>query len=136
MLDFSKKPLRLGDLELAVLEYLWAHEEANTKCVHDALKDARQNTYKTIQSTLDRLYRRGILERRKVAHAFLYRCRFSRTEILTQKISDLAQELSRGETQSLLAAFVEFTARLDDATIAELETMIATRRRTLPESKP
>jgi predicted transcriptional regulator len=126
----STKPLRLGDLELGVLEYLWANGEASAKTVHAEMKDTRQNGLNTVQSTLDRLYKKGILDRTKVAHSFLYKCRYSRTEILTQKISDLAQELSKGETQALLAAFVEFTARLDDSRIAELEAMVAARRST------
>ena|SRR5687767_7157293 len=130
------KPLRLGDLELEVLEYLWANGEANVKTVHDHMKDTRQNSLNTIQSTLDRLYKKGILERTKVAHSFLYKCSYNRTEILTRKISDLAQEFSKGETQSLLAAFVEFTARLDDSKIAELEALVAARRESRQGDKP
>lgn len=123
------KPLRLGELELEVVEFLWTHGEANAKTVHDQMKDTRQNTHNTVQSTLERLYKKGILERRKVAHSFLYHCRCSRTDILARKIGDLADELARGETRAMLAAFVEFTARLDGAQIRELETMIAQHRK-------
>ena len=124
----STKPLRLGDLELGVLECLWANGVASAKMVHAEMKDTRQNGLNTIQSTLDRLYKKGVLDRTKVAYSFLYKCRYSRTEILTRKITDLAEELSQGETQALLAAFVEFTARLDESRITELEAMIAARK--------
>lgn len=123
-----RQPLRLGDLELEVLEYLWASGEGSAKSVHARMQDTRDNTLNTVQSTLDRLYKKGILERRKIAHSFHYKCRYSRTELLTLKLGDLAHELSRGETQALLAAFVEFTARLDASKIAELENMIAVHR--------
>jgi predicted transcriptional regulator len=123
------KPLVLGGLELEVLEYLWANGEGNAKAVHGHMKDTRQNSLNTVQSTLDRLYKKGILERRKVAHSFLYKPSHSRTEILTRKISDLAVELSGGETRAVLAAFVEFTSRLDDSQIGELEALIATHKK-------
>ncbi|MEY4642014.1 MAG: hypothetical protein RLZZ227_2008 [Pseudomonadota bacterium] len=131
MLPTPMKPLRLGELELGVLEFLWANGAANAKMVHADMRDTRQNGLNTIQSTLERLYRKGILERTKVAHSFLYSCRCSRTEILTQKISDLAQELSQGETQALLAAFVEFTARLDASSIMQLEALVAARKQVI-----
>lgn len=127
MLD-TTKPLRLGELELEVLEFLWTHGEANAKTVHDRMKDTRQNTHNTIQSTLERLYKKGLLERRKVAHFFLYQCRYSRTDILARKISDLADELAGGETRAMLAAFVEFTSRLDGPQVRELEAMIANHK--------
>ncbi len=122
------KPLVLGGLELEVLEYLWANGEGHAKAVHSHMKDTRQNSLNTVQSTLDRLYKKGILGRRKVAHSFLYKPSHSRTEILTRKISDLAVELSGGETRAVLAAFVEFTSRLDDSQIGELEALLATHK--------
>lgn len=121
----TAKPLLLGGLELEVLEYLWAIGEASAKGVHGHMKDTRQNSLNTVQSTLDRLYKKAILERRKVAHSFLYKPSCNRTEILTRKISDLAVELSGGETKAVLAAFVEFTSRLDESKIGELEALIA-----------
>ncbi len=131
-----KKPLRLGDLELEVLEYLWVHGEGTPKTVHSHMQDWRDNTLNTVQSTLDRLYKKGILERKKIAYSFQYTCKYSRTEILTLKIGDLAEELSKGETRELLAAFVEFTARLEEPRIAELEAMISAHRKKQARKKP
>jgi predicted transcriptional regulator len=129
MLLKLNKPLRLGELELEVLEYLWANREGHVKQVHEGIGVSRNNTLNTIQSTLDRLYKKGLLGRTKVAHSYVYKCNYSRTEILTRKINDLAHELASGETSSVLAAFVEFTARLDASKISELETLIAAHKR-------
>lgn len=130
-----KKPLRLGDLELEVLEHLWAHGEANAKSVHEQLGSIRSNSLNTIQSTLDRLFKKQVLSRRKVAHAFHYQARYSRTEILTRKIDDLVNELSGGETRAVLAAFVEFTSRLDRSQLDELESLISASRQS-SDGKP
>lgn len=125
----TKKSLRLGELELEVLEYLWTNGEANAKTVHSHMKNTRQNTLNTVQSTLDRLYKKSLLNRHKVAHSFLYQSCYSRTEVMARKISELAGELSGGETKAVLAAFVEFTSRLDESRINELESMIADHKK-------
>lgn len=123
------KPLVLGDFELATLEYLWTHESGNAKGIHAVLGQARNNSLNTVQSTLDRLFRKGLLERTKVGHSFQYRALFTRSEVLARKIGDLAAELAGGETDSLFAAFIEFTSRLDDSKMGELESLIAEHRK-------
>lgn len=121
----TNKALVLGDFELATLEYLWANDSGNAKAVHAVLGRTRGNSLNTVQSTLDRLYKKGLLERQKIGHAFHYRCLFSRTDVLARKIGELAAELSGGEMKAVFAAFIEFTSRLDTSKIEELEVLIA-----------
>ena len=40
---------------------------------------ARQRAYNTVQTTLDRLYRKALLVREKQSHAFVYTPRLDRT---------------------------------------------------------
>ena len=122
--DGSDKPLRLGEFELETLDHLWARGEGSAKSIHAELGARRGNSLNTVQSTLDRLYRKGLLAREKTGHSFLYRCRCSREEVLARKFNDLAAELSGGEINAVLAAFVEFTSRLEESRIDELEAMI------------
>src|SRR3974377_1304693 len=68
----------MGHLEKTVLELLWDHGES---CVHDVMQRlGRPLAYTTVMTTLDRLYKKGLLERRKSARAFLYSARWSRRE--------------------------------------------------------
>ena len=120
----SDKPLRLGEFELETLEHLWTRGEGSAKSIHAELGARRGNSLNTVQSTLDRLYRKGLLARVKTGHSFKYRCRCSREEVLARKFNDLAAELSGGEVKSVLAAFVEFTSRLEESRIEELEALI------------
>ena len=53
----------LGDLELAVLEVLWQTDRADAKAVHSALGSARGIGLNTVQSTLERLFRKQLLAR-------------------------------------------------------------------------
>lgn len=124
-MNFLDKPLRLGELELEVLEYLWDKGSCNAKSIHAELGITRGNTINTLQSTLDRLYKKELLSRRKEGHSFQYESLYSRTDVLARKFSDLAEELAGGEMKSLIAAFVEFTSRLEDSKMDELEALIA-----------
>lgn len=120
----SYKPLLLGDFELETLEYLWQSGSGSAKTVHAELGKKRGNTLNTVQSTLDRLYKKGLLDRNKQGHSYHYKCLSDRTEILTRKFNDLASELSGGELKSVFEAFIEFTSRVDASKLDELEALI------------
>ena len=123
------KSLLLGELELEILEFLWRHNKATVKDVHESLGARRGNSVNTVQSTLDRLFKKGLLSRQKSGRSFIYVPLVSREDVLARKFDDLAAELAGGEIKSLFAAFVQFTTRLDASKLEELETMIAEYRK-------
>src|SRR5436305_184687 len=63
-------PQPLGPLEVTVMEILWAHGETNVRDVVDRLE--RPLAYTTVMTTLDRLYKKGLLAPRKSERAFDY----------------------------------------------------------------
>ena len=81
------RSMSLGDLESAVMEYCWTAGEGDAKAVHRVIGEPRQITLNTIQSTLKRLYAKGLLLRRKVSHAHIYAPRMSRDEVLLINLS-------------------------------------------------
>jgi len=120
--------LRLGQLELAVLNYLWAHETCCVKSLHAAIGIQRGISLNTVQSTLERLFKKKLLSRIKVSHAYQYKAAVDRTQLLTRRLDDItseiAGEIADGQTNFVLAAFIEFTARLDDTSLERLEQLI------------
>src|SRR5262245_2880426 len=62
----------LGELERAVLEHLWQAGEADVVETHRAVGARREITVNTVGSALDRLYRKGLVTRSKVSHAYRY----------------------------------------------------------------
>jgi predicted transcriptional regulator len=56
----------LGRLEMAVLDRLWSAGEADVTAMHAAVGEPRALSRNTIQSTLERLARKGLAERTKV----------------------------------------------------------------------
>ena len=72
MLPGPVYPPVLGALESSVLDYLWEHGGGTAKTVHAAVGRRRGITVNTVQSTLKRLYDKGLLTRKKVSHAHVY----------------------------------------------------------------
>ena len=104
--------MRLGPLERRVLEALWRRSaEARVRDLQPSFPDI---AYTTLMTTLDRLHRKGMLERAAEGRAFVYRPRITRAEVL---LSFLADEVGT----------------LDNETLDELELLVRERRRTLKE---
>lgn len=121
-------PLRLGPLEVAVLRHLWRSGRASVKAVHGALGSRRGISSNTVQSAMDRLYKKGLLAREKVSHAFIYSPAVSRTELGTRIVEQAFSQLA-GEPSALISAVVEYADREGDDLLAELEALVAARRR-------
>src|ERR671918_1158706 len=115
----------LGELELAVLEYLWSTGLAHAKAVHSAIGTRRGITLNTVQSTLERLYHKELLSREKVSHAYIYTPQVRREELMTQMIEEVMGVFTGGKPQPMLPAFVDLAARVDERNLERLEQLIA-----------
>ena len=71
-------PQPFGPLEITVMEILWARGESNVREVVDRL--GRPLAYTTVMTTLDRLFKKGLLARRKSDRAFFYSPALNRAE--------------------------------------------------------
>lgn len=126
----------LGYLEVQVMEILWAHGESS---VHDVIASVqRPLAYTTIMTTMDRLFKKGLLNRRKLQRAFLYSPRLSKFEWEQAR----AQELVRGfltgpepRRELLISSLVEAFDQQDDALLDELERKIKIRRKALDQRR-
>jgi predicted transcriptional regulator len=83
--------LELGPLELKVLEVLWERNRAAT--VRNVQPSFPRLAYTTLMTTLDRLYRKGVLRRFRLGRAFGYEPRCSRDELFGQMVSGRVAEL-------------------------------------------
>ena len=137
MLLFGTRPARakdpakgLGPLEITVMEILWNCGEC---CVHDVLPQlTRPLAYTTVMTTLDRLYKKGLLNRRKTERAFLYSPRWTRSEWDRQRADDLVADFLAGPQPSgelLISCLVEAVGEQDAALLDELEKKIRQKRR-------
>jgi predicted transcriptional regulator len=116
----------LGDLEVAILEYVWRHPDKTVKDTHAAVGIERAISLNTIQSTLERLVRKELLSRHKVGHSFQYSPRVSRDELITAVIHDALGRFS-ADPSAALASFIESTDIPDEKALRLLERKLRRR---------
>lgn len=119
---------RLGELELAVLDHLWAVPDAGVQEAHAAVGRRRGISPNTVGSALERLYKKGLLAREKVSHAYRYRAAIDRETFRARKVVEAAGGLRDLADAGVLAAFVDLVADSDDRALVELERLIRAKR--------
>src|SRR5205807_10314067 len=106
--------LALGRLERQVLDKAWQRDEVSVREIYLAFEE--RIAYTTLMTTLDRLYKKQILIRRKDGRAFSYRAAVSREEfdhgIREDVIDGLFSEGASG-IQPLLACIVDTVSERD-----------------------
>src|SRR5437870_5563985 len=124
--------LALGKLEREVLEQTWKHSEVSVRDVYIAFEE--RIAYTTLMTTLDRLYKKQLLARRKDGRAFLYSPAISREEfehgIREDVIDGLLGDGAEG-IQPVLACIVDTVSEHDREMLDELERLVKEKKREL-----
>ncbi|MEX1197522.1 MAG: BlaI/MecI/CopY family transcriptional regulator [Pseudohongiellaceae bacterium] len=118
----------LGERELRVMEILWKTPHLDARDVTSRLT-GRRPSLSTVQSTLERLYRKGLVDREKRGSAYHYFALVSRSSLLARLMGDVIHLLHDGRMETILSSFVTVAADMDEHSLDELEQLIAHRRR-------
>jgi len=122
--------IALGKLERAVMDLAWQRREI---CVRDVfLAFEERIAYTTLMTTLHRLYRKGMLERRKQGRAYFYAPRVSPAEFEQEIARDLIEGLidgARNGVEPLLACIVDAVGEQDRAALDALDRLIRQKKR-------
>jgi predicted transcriptional regulator len=118
----------LGALERAVLDYLWAHGDADVISVHKAIGIKREISVNTVGSALERLYRKRLVARRKRSHAFQYRADVGRNAFLARQVVQSVGGIGVLKSPGFLASFVDLATNADEANLDALAALIAEKR--------
>jgi len=123
---------RLGTLEQQAIDIVWSSGDVTVRDVHTRL-DGRV-AYTTVMTTLDRLYRKGLLTRTKRTRAFVYSAAASREELEHLVASDVVSGLLAGELSAplpFLSNLVDAVGQRDLALLDELDRLVRCKRRQL-----
>jgi predicted transcriptional regulator len=126
-----------GTLEVRVLEALW--ERAAPQSVRDLSTAFAGVAYTTLMTTLDRLHRKGVLDREKAGRAFTYRPRYTREALLSGLAGEALEAIfgpRATELKPILSFFVETVSREDRESLAALERLVEERRKAMRENNP
>ena len=116
------------------MEIIWRHGASTVSDV--AGKLARPLAYTTVMTTLDRLFKKGLLTRQKCDRAFLYSARISRRAWDKKQTDDLVAAFLGGPKSSgqlLISCLVEAAGEQNQALLDELEKTIRKKRRELEQ---
>ncbi|MGH9488160.1 MAG: BlaI/MecI/CopY family transcriptional regulator [Terriglobales bacterium] len=130
--DAHSPSLGLGPLESMVMEILWRRGDSNVRQVAERLKQPL--AYTTVMTTLDRLYKKGLLERRKYERAFVYSTCMSHGQWLRRRAGEFVASFfapTQPERRALLSCLLEAVEQYDAALLDELTNQISEKRRQL-----
>lgn len=120
--------LSLGPLECKILQEVWSRKSLT---VRELLSDGNiQLAYTTLMTTLDRLFKKGLLNRSEEGRAFRYSARCAPVDIPRfVTISTMRRWIEAAALPSLpLSCFVEAVSDYDANLLEELRLMIETKR--------
>jgi predicted transcriptional regulator len=127
----SKSAPQLGPFEQQLLRELWSRGNATVRELieHGNLHQA----YTTVMTTLDRLYKKGLLDRVAEGRAFRYAARLTSEELQRgAAIDGIRALLGSDDTSSLpLSYLVEALSAHDAQLLDELQILIDRKRREL-----
>jgi BlaI family transcriptional regulator, penicillinase repressor len=95
--------LDLAPLELDCMNTLWPVGQATVREIRDLLAPRRPRAYTTIMTIMDRLARKGIVERRKVGRAYIYRPNLSAEDARAQALGQVVENYFGGSKAALIA---------------------------------
>ena len=124
----------LGTLEAKVMDAAWGLDRFSVREMVAALGDSL--AYTTVMTTLDRLYKKGLLERDSSGRAFVYSAKISRSELQTGIAGDVISGLIDGAAKRIepvLACIVDAVSEKDLLLLDELERLVKEKKAALRE---
>ena len=98
-----KSILDLAPLELGCMNTLWPLGEGTVREIQRGLAPSRPRAYTTIMTIMDRLANKGIVTRRKVGRAYLYRPSLTAEEARGHAVARLVEGFFDGSLEALAA---------------------------------
>jgi predicted transcriptional regulator len=132
--DSLAKLFTLGSLESEVLAIVCEDGGGSVGEVRGRL--SRNFAYTTVMTTLDRLYKKDLLERRKAGRRFLYAPKiFRRTEEDRRASQALARSLPILTLSPFVSYLLDAVGTYDETLLRELEKKIAIRRQQFDQTE-
>jgi predicted transcriptional regulator len=134
----SRDPLQaaLGPLERAVMDTMWRGGHLSVREVQAQLASAA--AYTTVMTTLDRLYKKGLVLRKRDGRAFLYTAAIERHELEAAMTTGLLNGMlsgGPGATRPFLSNLVDAVGDSDDTLLDELERLVRDKRERLKKGE-
>ncbi len=112
-----RKRIDVSDTELAILDVLWDDGPTTIRQVMEKLYPKSKRTtaaYATMQKLLERLETKGCVARDRSSFAHVFRARVQRSELIDQRLEEVAKKLCDGSLTPLLIHLAQRTQLSDE----------------------
>jgi predicted transcriptional regulator len=118
-----------GELQAQAMAALWRLGAGTVEQVRGELPSRYRGAYNTVQTVLNRLADRGLLEREREGRGFVYRPRLSEAEYLSGTIKRTLAGASSDARQAALASIIGGLRPEEAADLEELARQARSARR-------
>src|SRR5262245_59944475 len=120
----TRSPNDVPEAELAVLRVLWQRGESTRRQITDELyPGGAQSAYTSVQKLLERLEKRGLVRRAGSGEPLRFAALVSRDEMISRRLSDVADQLYDGSLTPLLLNLVN-ARPLEPDELARLRALV------------
>ena len=102
--------IKLDELQLKIMKVLWSLEKASVNQIQETLKVEREFAVTTINTVLQRLYKKGIVNFHKEGRQYIYKPMISEKETQTSMATNLVEQLFDGKSSVLVNHLLEENA--------------------------
>jgi len=128
MAETKKSDIRLGKLEMQIMNVVWEKGQATVREVKDALSQGKKPAYSTILTMMRKLEAKGYLEHHVDYRTYVYRPAISRRTVRHGILGDLLDRLFEGSPSLLLNSLIEQN-RVSEKELMDIQKLISSRRK-------
>jgi len=114
----------LGEVEQAVMDYIWSHGRVTAESCREALTASRPMKDSTIRTVLRRLEEKGYLTHEVEGRTFIYRASDARQNVAVRAVKGIIDRFCGGSAEELVLGMVD-NAVLDRKQLERLARKIA-----------
>ena len=124
----------LGEVEQAVMDYIWTHGPSAAESCREALASSRPMKDSTIRTVLRRLEEKGYLSHEIDGRTFIYKASDARESVAVRAVKGIIDRFCGGSAEQLVLGMVD-NAVLDRKQLERLARKIAESEKEAAESK-
>jgi BlaI family penicillinase repressor len=98
---------RLGEVEQAVMDYVWANGPCSSEECRESLASTRPMKESTIRTVLRRLEQKGYIAHSVVGRTFIYRAAEPRQNVVAQAVKNLIDRFCGGSAEEFVIGMVD-----------------------------
>ncbi|MFA6475104.1 MAG: BlaI/MecI/CopY family transcriptional regulator [Patescibacteria group bacterium] len=118
----------LGELEQHIMDVMWGNDFNTVRAVYESMQNHRDIAYTTVMTTMDRLTKKGVLQRVKVGKAYQYKTAQTETELCLHTTKVMIDMLVSRYGDLAIAQFVDTVDQIDPKKFAALKKIVNEHR--------